>query len=1040
MIDGSKYYKEDTLFAQTSENMSISTLIAEGAKLMCLNGMYMTHTKCINSTEKGDLRQIETIDLSQGQSSVTIYGNDALIMNSTLIIRSNRSNVHDMATLTFVNVTFEHTLLILYNVVLIMEQCKLNRTQIHDLASQEKGNHGHVHVKFTRSIFMCDEKTNNKPLNNSIQFGPSSILKVSISETKIAFCRIELSTGGLMLQITNSSMLETSLQVNAKTYFRMPSIITFTQTYFTHNKALREEYPITLNLYNPDIAIDNCIFDRYSLKIISVTPVGFQQYYFHVQIRDTQFLDSHQVGSGGALFISSDIQSSAVHLSSVIFIGNKVVKPYGSNLGSGGAAFIEGSSVILIVENSRFVNNFAPELGSALFTSRGVTITMKNSSFHMDIGQGYPKSIFLFSGGVNTLSANVNIEKTFTNQEAKRFDVATIGRVSGTIDLTVNCPQWFTHGLEYKLQPQNTQEPVHIVRRMRYIVHQCGVCSDGYYTTAGRQKLWYFSADDISDAAEINGSLTDLSILEDTQQSSDVCIPCPYGSQCSYGHVRPRPNYWGYWHEGELVFKQCPPGYCCLGRSPCNEYNSCADNRTGILCGACQEGFSVSILTGQCLPDSKCGKDQWFWAIALLATIAYALWYSLKDDIVSLIFIVLHHIRHCCNSQNVLKADEQHVDKGYFGILIYFVQMSAIIRIQIEFSDIDKSESFLDTIGNLFGQFLNMELTQIEIQVCPTIGMTTMSKTVFKLAFLFGIYLSWLAIFLINFAILRILQENTKMKKHYKFFQAFHLKLVRGIVETIKYTYAGFCSVLFTSVVCVQIGCKYVWWYDGTNQCLENWQIWIVVFGLFYALPLPLVLLMGMKQLKYNHISAATFICCCLCPLVSLFFLLVHRCSQQRKSNSSSAPLPVASEAIISVLQGPYNADEHLTLYWEAMVSVRRLLITAITLISYASIRMTIITMASLLFLCQHIFMKPFLVCTSNYAEALSLLLLSSVSVINLLKASLTDSGVIPTGPSVPFFKTLELFEKMSALILLLYIVFVEIKTQLSKYRNKKTP
>ena len=120
-------------------------------------------------------------------------------------------------------------------------------------------------------------------------------------------------------------------------------------------------------------------------------------------------------------------------------------------------------------------------------------------------------------------------------------------------------------------------------------------------------------------------------------------------------------------------------------------------------------------------------------------------------------------------------------------------------------------------------------------------------------------------------------------------------------------------------------------------------------------------------------------------------------------------------------------------LYWEAMVTIRRLMIVGMTLVIHASFRMVIITAFCLIFLVQHIYMRPFHARKSNDVETLSLALLVMASMINLPKAFLTDSGVIPSGPIVPFFKSLELCEKMFVLILIVYILFVEIKP-----RNRK--
>ncbi len=83
--------------------------------------------------------------------------------------------------------------------------------------------------------------------------------------------------------------------------------------------------------------------------------------------------------------------------------------------------------------------------------------------------------------------------------------------------------------------------------------------------------------------------------------------------------------------------------------------------------------------------------------------------------------------------------------------------------------------------------------------------------------------------------------------------------------------------------------------------------------------------------------------------------------------------------------------------------------------------------------------MMPFEVRTSNYVEMLSLLLLSVTSVINLLKASLTDSAVVPSGPTVPFFKSLQLCEKMLVLFIIAFIIMTEVKLcqRKAEKRNK---
>ena len=304
--------------------------------------------------------------------------------------------------------------------------------------------------------------------------------------------------------------------------------------------------------------------------------------------------------------------------------------------------------------------------------------------------------------------------------------------------------------------------------------------------------------------------------------------------------------------------------------------------------------------------------------------------------------------------------------------------------------------------------------------------------------------MSWAGFFIIIMTIEALLYKRKSIQSIVRKLGTFKLKLIRGLIEIIKYTYAAFCGIIFISLVCSKIGNKYVWWYDGTNVCLENWQVLVMIFGAFYAVPFPLALVLGLKLLKQNKISPTIFVFSCLCPLVAVFFMLIYG-YLKKDSKLALAQQPVLSkesEVIIYILQGPYRDDEeNLTLYWEAMVSVRRLLITGMTLIGYASIRMIIIAALCMVFQIQHIYTSPFQVRSSNNVETLSLSLLIFSSIINLLKASLTDSGVVPSGPSVSFFKSMELCEKMFVLLIIAYILLVEIRLRIgsqTKLSKKK--
>ncbi len=143
-------------------------------------------------------------------------------------------------------------------------------------------------------------------------------------------------------------------------------------------------------------------------------------------------------------------------------------------------------------------------------------------------------------------------------------------------------------------------------------------------------------------------------------------------------------------------------------------------------------------------------------------------------------------------------------DKGYFGIFTYFVQMAGTMKIQIGFSEINKSQSFWDSVVHCITASLNIELAQLSFNVCPIIGLTTVGKHLYKVIFLSGIYVAWVGMGMVTLILMHIFkickQENLVRKIH-----IFKIKLIKGITEIFKYTYSGFCGVVFTSPICTQI-------------------------------------------------------------------------------------------------------------------------------------------------------------------------------------------------------------------------------------------
>ena len=114
-----------------------------------------------------------------------------------------------------------------------------------------------------------------------------------------------------------------------------------------------------------------------------------------------------------------------------------------------------------------------------------------------------------------------------------------------------------------------------------------------------------------------------------TEDCKCACDPriSPYAelSQCNLSSVVRKNDYWiSYSNEtGFLVHPFCPYDFCLLPSIPVSidlnipngSDTQCAFNRTGLLCGKCKSGYSLSLSSSHCL---KCPEINWPWALLII--------------------------------------------------------------------------------------------------------------------------------------------------------------------------------------------------------------------------------------------------------------------------------------------------------------------------------------------------------------------------------------------------------------------------------------
>ncbi len=567
-------------------------------------------------------------NMTTAASYKDVLSSNKSLKNLTLLYPSTiYSSVH---TILINDVYINNVNITLSNVGIQFVNCKLHNVLIQEEPSVKQKLPTHLQMILMHSSLQCDRRLYGLRLTSF------SVVKLYINNTTIDNCQFNVVGYNIMLIIKRSILTECSIKMTSTPLLnmRVPSIVNLFQTIFIAVKVNWLNEKNIFAMHNSYIIIDGCTFSGIPVEI-NQPNVPIRQEIYYLEITQSAFENASKNGNGGAISISSDVEYSTVKLIQNTFQRNKARKKSGATPGKGGAVHIGGSSLFVAMNNCVFDQNVADDQGSSLYITEGVTVEINDSSFLMELSKYESYPIASVYGKVTRLTGKFEIIQKYPNKYDLRLKIFSSEENFGDLNILVKCPLWHQHVVHYQIASSGglTGMSSKSIRVINNFLYECRVCSEGYYVASYQTNAINYS---------VNLSTSDKAA------GMPGCILCPYGATCPGNNVLPKPNFWGYWQGGELVFQQCPALYCCSGgqNAPCEKYNSCAGNRTGILCGACKNGFSVSILTGECMPDIKCEQDRWFWILGLLATVLYAIWYTFKYDVILLIFHTIICLKH----------------------------------------------------------------------------------------------------------------------------------------------------------------------------------------------------------------------------------------------------------------------------------------------------------------------------------------------------------------------------------------------------------
>ncbi|XP_032221950.2 uncharacterized protein LOC116604125 [Nematostella vectensis] len=504
------------------------------------------------------------------------------------------------------------------------------------------------------------------------------------------------------------------------------------------------------------------------------------------------------------------------------------------------------------------------------------------------------------------------------------------------------------------------------------------------------------------------------------------CLPCPFGASCSY-NIKSEHDFWGYVvcnKTDGLNFTNCPEKYCTVPRTVSNAsvYNSCYGNRTGLLCGACAEGFTESLFCTHCRRRESC-NDAWFWVVAVFYSALLAAYILYKPQFVS---YMIHKSFWFKGEVPNSRVSQMH-EHGYTKIVFYFYQVADVIMLQ-PYAEILARTKLVILIVSLF----NFKVKVVDVNFgCPFPGLTAVTKELF-----------WSLSVFLTMSFLPMLYGveclYCRIKKRPKPFLAAYLAAVVEIL-LLGYERLGETSLkLLSCVPLVVHGEKQLrLFHDAHIRCWNWWQYLLMAYNLTFMIPFIFVLFFGSVKLHRRQISPNWFIAACCFPLpVIVVWLILYLRRKQRSTSeynesfrgreTRSALMEVLGEAFREPA-GPNKG----AIYWESVLTARRFVFLCLAaFITSPAHRLLIITIICVINLVHTLIVTPYKKRGANYLAVALLFVHVVLAVANLGRAVLISAGARARGPIKDLMEYLEvlqvfLLSVLPALLLLLAVLMV---------------
>ena len=615
---------------------------------------------------------------------------------------------------------------------------------------------------------------------------------------------------------------------------------------------------------------------RHKQKIYVPQFVSNRDYFGSEMIKTHSRPVSNRNNNGGEM-INAHLEDGALYLDRCIFERNKATETLAGkrpqitdlyNQNTGGAMFCFDFQIY--ITESTMINNYASYSGGTLFDI-GCAIILNKPTIRIDGRMTHlpMDSQAIYSGGLQ-LMTDVKIEIQQTNIRIKSPSyIWVIGittykpdAMPGVIPRRVNliCPTG--NDIDCNILPVKAYGKAQRLIQWNKVRFRCLPCPTQFYSLDNGREI--------------------LQNVSSRKKQNIKCMPCPYGGDCSKG-IKAKAHFWGYRSEVQGVyiikFLPCQRGYCCQGKN-CVTYDSCNENRQGILCARCRKGYVQGLSSSKCIKVSKCGNPL-IWPIIILGGVAYLIFLMHFSEIACVVK------RMFCGKKKILSRvldddgsvqiqnthlrknpNQTFVFSSLIKVVFFFFQIEPLVRVEQNTSNKSKFFHMAQTFHSIYSAILNFQLgfscpLKVESPVINRLLFTSFPILLLIILGMISICHSIIKLFKKSTVNMTENQPNNALT-------AFKVRLVSCTVNVILLTYATISKTTLALLNCVKINQIRVLYLDGTITCYNTWQYVITAFATVFIFPLPVGLHIATRKLKTGHLTVSQFLFQMFLPIFSI--------------------------------------------------------------------------------------------------------------------------------------------------------------------------